>query len=151
VQGQPIEILLVEDNPVDARLTVEALRDARILNHIHFVDDGEQALAFLRREGKYAEAPRPSVVFLDLNLPKISGHDVLKAMKEDQTLKRIPVIVISSSDRAADVDRAYDEQVSCYIVKPVDIDQYFAAIRSIKELWFHVVTLPAAKAKGNQA
>ena len=149
MDSQPIEILLVEDNPGDARLTLVALRDARILNHIHVVEDGEQALAFLRREGQYAEAPRPSIVFLDLNLPKISGHDVLKAMKADESLKRIPVVAISSSDRSADVDRAYDEQVSCYIVKPFDIDQYFSAIRSIKELWFHVVTLPAAQAKGN--
>ena len=141
----PIEILVVEDNAADAQLTISALRDARILNHSHVVADGEEALEYLRRKGKYANAPRPSLVFLDLNLPKMSGHEVLAAMKGDPDLRRIPVVVISASGEPEEVDRAYDEQVSCYIVKPLDVDQYFTAIRSIKELWFHVVALPRAK------
>ena len=145
---QPIEILLIEDNPGDARLTVEALRDARILNQVHVVENGAEALAFLRQEGKYADVPRPSLVFLDLNLPKISGHEVLKAMKADERLRGIPVVIISSSDNEAEVNRAYDEQVSCYIVKRLDFDEYFAAIRSVKELWFHVVKLPTSRAEG---
>ena len=145
---QPIEILLVEDNPGDARLTLEALRDARILNEVHVVDNGKDALAYLRQEGKYAEAPRPSLVFLDLSLPTISGHQVLQEMKADERLRGIPVVVISSSDREAEVNRAYQEQVACYIVKPLELDQYFAAIRSVKELWFHVVALPTARGKG---
>ena len=145
LEGEPIEILVVEDNPGDVRLTLEGLRDARILNHAHVVADGEEALAYLRQEGQYADAPPPSIVFLDLNLPRMSGHDVLRAMKEDDALKRIPVVVISCSDRREDVDRAYDEQVSFYIVKPYNLDRYFAAIRSIKELCFHVVTLPTVK------
>ena len=141
---QPIEILVVEDNPGDARLTAEALRDARILNRIHAVDNGADALAFLRREGKYADAPRPTLVFLDLNLPKVSGHQVLAAMKADEHLRSIPVVVMSSSGNQAEVNRAYDEQVSSYIVKPLDLNQYFAAIRAVKELWFHVVALPTS-------
>src|SRR5438132_6905564 len=100
----PIEILLVEDNPADARLTIDALRDARILNRVHVVEDGAQALAFLRREGKYADAPRPSLVFLDLNIPKINGHQVLQAMKADDSLRSIPVVVVSSSGSESDVD-----------------------------------------------
>ena len=145
---QPIEILVVEDNPGDQQLTVEALRDARILNRIHAVDNGADALAFLRREGQYANAPRPTLIFLDLNLPKISGHDLLAIMKADEDLKSIPVVVMSSSDNQAEVNRAYDEQVSSYIVKPLDLDQYFAAIRAVKELWFHVVALPTSKGHG---
>ena len=141
---RPIEILLIEDNPADAHLTVSALRDAKILNHIHLVGDGEEALGFLRQEGKYSDAPRPHLVFLDLNIPKIDGHAILNAMKADNALRRIPVVVISSSNSREDVDKAYDEQVSFYLVKPLDVDQYFTAIRSMKELWFHVVALPSS-------
>ena len=142
MKGRAVEILLVEDNPVDVRLTISALRDARILNEVYVAHDGEQALQFLRREGEWAKAPRPDVVFLDLNIPKLDGHHVLSAMKADDSLRRIPVIVVSGSDRDQDVNRAYDDQVSAYLVKPTDPDEYFSAIRSIKELWFHVVALP---------
>ncbi len=148
MKGRSVEILLVDDNPVDVRLTISALRDARILNEVHVVEDGEQALQFLRREGQYAAAPRPDLVFLDLNLPKIDGHRVLNSMKSDDFLKRIPVVVVSGSDRDQDVNQAYDEQVCAYIVKPTDPDEYFLAIRSTKELWFHVVTLPRAEVAG---
>lgn len=145
MNGRPIEILLVEDNPADVNLTISALRDARILNQVHAVADGEEALNFLRCKGKYGNAPPADIVFLDLNIPKVDGHQVLAAMKADENLRRIPVVVISSSDNPIDIEQAYEEQVSFYIVKPLDVDQYFSAIRSIKQLFFHVVTLPAAK------
>src|SRR6266567_7802390 len=144
MRARSVEVLVVEDNPVDVRLTISALRDARVMNEVHVVEDGEQALQFLRREGQYAAAPRPDLVFLDLNIPKIDGHRVLSSMKSDDYLKRIPVVVVSGSDRDQDVNLAYDEQVCAYIVKPTDPDKYFSAIRSTKELWFHIVTLPRA-------
>ena len=149
MEFKSIQILVVEDNPVDVRITISGLRDARILNEVHVVEDGEQALQFLRREGPYAESPRPDVVFLDLNVPKVTGHEVLKAMKADDSLKRIPVVVVSGSDRVQDINMAYDEQVCAYIVKPTDPDEYFAAIRKVKELWFRVVTLPRAETAAN--
>jgi CheY-like chemotaxis protein len=141
---RPIEILLVEDSPPDARLTIEALRDARILNQINVLTDGEQALNFLRKLPPYEEAPRPDLVLLDLDLPKIDGREVLQEMKSDANLMDIPVVVLTSSKNQADVTAAYKQQASCYIKKPVDPDQYFIAIRSLKELWFNVVTLPTA-------
>lgn len=134
--------LIVEDNPGDVRLTVTALRDAMISNDIDVVSDGEEALAFLRREGPYVDAIQPDLVFLDLNIPKIDGHEVLKAMKSDERLRRIPVVVVSSSDAARDIERAYDEQASTYVTKPNDLDMYFTAIRAVKELWFHFASLP---------
>ena len=137
-----VDVLLIEDNPGDVKLTTWGLRDARTTNEVHVVEDGEQALQYLRREGRFAGVPRPDIVFLDLNIPKIDGREVLRAIKHDNSLKRIPVVIVSGSDRPKDVNQAYDEQASAYIVKPVDPDEYFAAIRSIKELWFHVVALP---------
>jgi chemotaxis family two-component system response regulator Rcp1 len=151
MEDRSIQILLVEDNPVDVRLTISGLRDARILNQVSVVEDGEQALQFLRREGQYAGAPRPDVVFLDLNIPRVDGHEVLRAMKSDDSLKRIPVVVVSGSDRVQDVNKAYDEQVCAYIVKPTDPDEYFSAIRKIKDLWFRVVTLPRAEKAGTSS
>ena len=149
MSSRAIEILLVEDNSADANLTISALRDARILNQVHAVTDGSEALDFLRCKGKYRDAPTVDIVFLDLNIPKINGHQVLAAMKADENLRRIPVVVISSSDNPTDIEQAYNDQVSFYVVKPLDIDQYFSAIRSVKQLFFHVVTLPAAKKAGN--
>lgn len=137
-----IEILLVEDNPADAHLTLTALRDARSPNEVHVVTDGEEALAFLKREGSHVNAPRPDLVFLDLNLPKLDGYQVLEAMKADPVLRRIPVVAISGSRREIDIARAYDGQVSAYMVKPPGVDEYFTAIRSLKELWFHAAALP---------
>jgi len=139
---RPIEILLVEDNPADAHLTLTALRDARSPNEVHVVADGEEALAFLKHQGSHGNAPRPDVVFLDLNLPKVDGYQVLETMKADPVLRRIPVVAISGSSREIDIARAYDEQVSAYLVKPPGVDGYFAAIRSLKELWFHAAALP---------
>lgn len=140
---RPIKILLVEDSPADARLTIEALRDARIVNEIHVVSDGDEALSFLRNAAPHQEAPRPDIVLLDLDLPKVDGREVLQEMKADPKLMDIPVIVLTSSKNQADVAAAYKHQASSYIKKPVDPDQYFIAIRSLKELWFNVVTLPA--------
>lgn len=142
-------ILIVEDNPDDVRLTVTALRDAMIANDVSVVTDGEQALAFLRREGQYVDARPPDLVFLDLNIPRIDGHEVLRAMKADPRLKRIPVVVVSSSSADRDIERAYDEQASTYLTKPTDIDLYFTAIRAVKELWFHFAAVPHRRQQRN--
>jgi CheY-like chemotaxis protein len=132
----PLHILLVEDNEADIELTTAALREALVHSQVHLVDNGEAAIAFLKRTGDHNQAPRPDLVLLDLNLPKVDGFQVLAEMKADPTLTNIPVVVTSGSHRAADQLRAYDLQVAAYIVKPTDLDQYFAAIRAIKELWF---------------
>lgn len=137
-----IEVLLVEDNPADVYLTISALRDARIANDVYTASDGEGALAFLRQEGIHAHAPRPDLVLLDLNLPKLDGHQVLAQMKADRDLCRIPVVVISGSSSPRDVLRAYEGQIAGYIVKSPQLDEYFTAIRTLKELWFHAFTLP---------
>jgi CheY-like chemotaxis protein len=139
---RPVDLLLIEDSPSDARLTMEALRDARILSNIHTVADGLQALEYLRREGVHKEAPTPDFIILDLNLPKMNGLEVLQEIKEDIRLRSIPVIILSSSQAEQDIAKAYSYQASCYITKPLDADQYFTAIRSLKELWFKVVSLP---------
>jgi chemotaxis family two-component system response regulator Rcp1 len=138
----PVEILLVDDNPGDVALTKVALRDARIMNHIHVASDGAEALAFLRRQGDFVDAPRPDLILLDLRMPRVDGHQVLAEMKADPELRRIPVIVMSSSSAEKDLVRAYDAQISAYLVKPSNFDEYFNAIRAVKELWFHIVALP---------
>lgn len=143
---RPIEILIVEDNEVDVFLTSTALRDARVPSHISVVGDGESALAFLRRQGKYSEAPPPDIVFLDLNLPRVSGHQVLTEMKADAQLRSIPVVIVSGSRVETDVARAYDEQIAGYVVKGAQ-DEYFTAIRAVKELWFHNVLFPPKHAR----
>lgn len=139
-----LNILLVEDNSADVDLTLVAFRDALVHSHISVVTDGEEAIAFLKRTGNYTEAPSPDLVLLDLNLPKVNGLEVLEAMKADPQLKSVPVIVMSGSDREEDQARAYRLQAAAYLVKPPDKDKYFAAVRSVKELWFHSVT-PAPK------
>lgn len=144
---QAIEILIVEDNEADVFLTSTALRDARVANHISAVSDGESALAFLRREGQYADAPRPDVVFLDLGLPRVDGYEVLAMMKADPELRSIPVVVVSGSHAESDLARAYDHQVAAYIVKPASHDEYFTAIRTMKEFWFHIVTYPPKRVR----
>jgi chemotaxis family two-component system response regulator Rcp1 len=138
----PIEILIVEDSPADARLTIEALRDARILNNIHVATDGQQALEFLNRKGSHADAPRPDFILLDLEMPKVDGYEVLDAIKTTEALKDIPVIILTSSQKQEDIARAYKHHASCYIRKPVDPDEYFLAIRALKTFWFDVVSLP---------
>jgi CheY-like chemotaxis protein len=143
-RGEPIEILLVEDSPDDADLTIDALRDGRVRNRVTVVDDGVAAMAYLRREGSYAEAPRPDLILLDLNLPRKNGREVLAEIKQDPNLRRIPVVVMTSSDDEKDILTAYNLYVNCYVTKPVDLDQFIKVVRSIEHFWFSVVKLPAA-------
>ena len=147
----PIEVLLVEDNPAAAKLTLEALRDALIPNHIHVVTDGEAALRFLRRDPPHPDAPRPDLILLDLNLPRVDGRAVLATIKADTDLLDIPVIVLTCSSNPRDVADAYQHHAAGYITKPCDLDQYFSAVRMLKQLWFNVMTLPMrSKADNSQ-
>jgi CheY-like chemotaxis protein len=143
-RGEPIEILLVEDSPDDADLTIDALRDGRVRNRITHVEDGVEALALLRREGKYADAQRPDLILLDLNLPRKNGREVLAEVKSDPNLLRIPVVVMTSSDDERDILDAYNHHVNCYVTKPVDLDQFIGVVKSIEQFWFTIVKLPAA-------
>jgi two-component system, chemotaxis family, response regulator Rcp1 len=143
-RGEPIEVLLVEDSPDDADLTIDALRNGRVRNRITHVEDGVQAMAFLRREGKYADAPRPDLILLDLNLPRKSGREVLAEVKQDPDLRRIPVVIMTSSDDEKDILAAYNLYVNCYVTKPVDLDQFIGVVKSIENFWFTIVKLPAA-------
>jgi CheY-like chemotaxis protein len=140
--GAPVEILMVEDNPGDVRLTREALKEARIRNRLHAVSDGVEALAFLRRQGKYADAPRPRLVLLDLNLPRKSGRETLAEMKADPGLRRIPVVILTTSTDEQDILQSYDLHANCFITKPVDLDQFLIVVRSIEGFWLEVVQLP---------
>ncbi|MAG36817.1 MAG: response regulator [Dehalococcoidia bacterium] len=140
--GTPIEMLLVEDNPDDVDLTIEALEDAKICNRLHVVSDGVAALAFLRREGDYAHAPRPDLILLDLNLPKKDGREVLAEIKRDPDLRRTPVVVLTTSSADEDILRAYDLHANCYITKPVDFEQFARVIHAIEDFWLTVVKLP---------
>ena len=139
---RPIEILLVEDSPSDAEFTVEALKEAKVRNHLNVVEDGVQAMEFLRRQGQFAQAPRPDLIMLDLNLPRKDGREVLAELKADDTLKTIPVVVLTTSRAEQDVLRAYQLHANCYITKPVDFQQFLNVVRSIESLWLFVVTLP---------
>ena len=140
--GRPIEILMVEDNPGDVRLAQEALRDAKLRNHLNSVKDGVEALAFLRRDGSYSAAPRPDLILLDLNLPRKDGREVLAAIKDDPDLRRIPVVVLTTSSDERDVLEAYDLHANCYVVKPVDLEQFITIVKSIEDFWFEIVKLP---------
>jgi CheY-like chemotaxis protein len=142
--GQPIEILLVEDNPGDVRLTLEALKEGKVRNNMHVVGDGEKAMAYLRREAGYESAVRPDLVLLDLNLPRKDGREVLADMKADDDLRRIPVVVLTTSKAEEDILKTYDLHANCYITKPVDLDQFMAVVKSIESFWFSVVSLPHA-------
>lgn len=142
--GQPIEILLVEDNPADVRLTTEALRDGKVQNNLHVVGDGVEAMAFLRRAGAYADAPHPDLVLLDLNLPRKDGREVLAEIRADAKLRRVPVVVLTTSEAEEDVLRAYDLNANCYITKPVDLDQFIRVVKSIEDFWLSIVKLPEA-------
>lgn len=138
--AQPIEILLVEDNPGDVRLTREALRDAKVRNNLHVVSDGEEAVAFLRRAAPHAAVPR--LILLDLNLPRKDGREVLEEIKGDPDLRRIPVVIVTSSEAEADILRSYDLHANCYITKPVDLDGFMSVVRQIEEFWLAIVKLP---------
>jgi CheY-like chemotaxis protein len=137
-----VEILLVEDNPGDVRLVREALKEGRVANHLHVVIDGTQAITFLRREAPYEGAATPDLVLLDLNLPRMDGREVLAVVKGDRKLKRIPVVVLTTSDAEQDILRTYDLGCNCYITKPVDLEQFIEVIKLIDSFWLTVVTLP---------
>ncbi len=140
--GRPIDILLVEDNPGDVRLTIEALRESKVRNNLHVATDGVEAMAFLRGEGKHANVVRPDLVLLDLNLPRKDGRQVLAEIKADPGLKTIPVVVLTTSRAEQDVLRSYELQANCYISKPVDLEQFITVVRSIEDFWLTIVTLP---------
>jgi CheY-like chemotaxis protein len=140
---RPVQILLVEDSPDDILLTEEALSDAKIANDLHSVMDGEAAMAFLRREGEHADAPRPDLVILDLNLPRKDGREVLKEIREDPELTSLPVIVLSTSGAAEDIVGSYAKHVNAYIQKPVDFDEFLRVVRSMEEFWLSIVKLPS--------
>jgi chemotaxis family two-component system response regulator Rcp1 len=141
-QVRSIDILLVEDSPADVRLTREALKEAKVLNALHVVQDGMAALAFLRKQGQYAGSPHPDLILLDLNLPKKDGREVLAEIKQDEDLKRIPVVVLTTSRAEEDVVRSYNLHANAYVTKPVDLKQFLEVIRTIEEFWLAVVTLP---------
>jgi len=143
--ARPIDILLVEDNPGDVRLTQELLKESKIRNHLTVVDNGEDALAFLRRAGKYASATCPELILLDLNLPKKHGAEVLATIKSDPELRRIPVVILTSSKAEEDIVKSYDLHANCYIAKPVGLEQFAAVVKSIDDFWLAIVKLPPHK------
>jgi CheY-like chemotaxis protein len=139
---KPLEILLVEDNPGDVRLTREAMKEGKVLNKLNVVMDGMEAMAYLRNEGNYKDAARPDLVLLDLNLPKKNGREVLEEIKEDPDLKRIPVVVLTISEDEQDILRSYDLHANCYITKPVDLQQFISVVNAVEDFWLTVVKLP---------
>ena len=141
-ESPPVEILLVEDNPGDHRLTKEALHEGKVYNNLHWVQDGVEALDFLKRRGKHAKAPRPDIILLDLNLPKKDGRQVLSEIKQDQSLRAIPVVILTTSAAEEDVLRSYDLHANCYVTKPVDLEKFIVVVQSIDRFWLSVVTLP---------
>jgi CheY-like chemotaxis protein len=141
--SQPVEILLVEDSPSDTELTVEALAGGKICNHLSLVEDGVEALDFLRRRGAYQNAPRPDLILLDLNLPRMNGREVLAEIKADDQLSAIPVVVLTTSQDEQDILHAYACHANCYITKPVDFQQFLEAVRAIENFWLSIVTLPS--------
>lgn len=140
--GKPIEILLVEDNAGDVRLTMEALKESKVRNTLNVVNDGVEALAYLRCSGKYKNASRPDIMLLDLNLPKKDGREVLEEIKQDDKLKEIPVVVLTTSKSEQDIVKAYSNHANCFITKPVDFGQFVEIIKTIEHFWFNVVKLP---------
>lgn len=140
--NRPIEILLVEDNPADADLTIECFEDTKVASNISVVQDGVEALAFLRRQGQYINSPRPDLILLDLNLPKKNGREVLAEIKADPDLKLIPVIILTTSTAEQDIFTAYQLHANCYIVKPVDLNQFVEIVENIERFWFTMVKLP---------
>ena len=141
--GRPAEILLVEDNPGDVRLTRRALQEGKVRNHLTVIPDGEEALAFLHRQGQYADAARPDLILLDLNLPKIDGREVLAELKADESLRRIPVVVLTASKAEEDILRSHNLNVNSYVAKPVDLEQFLRLVKSVQDFWLTVVKLPA--------
>lgn len=142
MNGKPIEILLVEDNPADVRLTQEALKEGKVRNNLHIARDGIEAIEYLRRVGKHNGSPRPDLILLDLNLPRKDGREVLADIKADPELKAIPVVVLTTSAAEADIFKSYKLHANCYITKPVDLDQFVQVVKSIDDFWLTVVRLP---------
>lgn len=141
--GRPVEVLLVEDSPGDVRLTREALREGKLRNNLHVVQNGVEALNFLNGAGNHAGEPRPDLILLDLNLPKKDGREVLAAVKADPELRRIPVVILTSSGAEEDIARTYDLHANCYIRKPVDLEQFISVVKNVESFWLTVVTLPS--------
>jgi two-component system, chemotaxis family, response regulator Rcp1 len=139
--GVPIEILLVEDNPGDVRLTREALKDAKVHNTLHVAIDGVDALAFLRKQGKHAAAPLPDLILLDLNLPKKNGREVLEDIKNDEALRHIPVVILTTSQAERDIAESYRLHANAYVTKPVDLEQFLTVVKSIEQFWLEIVKL----------
>ena len=144
VAGVPIDILLVEDNPDDAALTIDTLRGGRIRNQVTHVEDGVEAMAFLRRQPPYLDAPRPDLILLDLQLPRKNGREVLMEVKQDRELKRIPVVIMTTSAAEQDIFESYNLHANCYLTKPVELDEFIGVVRKIEDFWLAVVKLPAA-------
>ena len=144
VHTRTIEILLVEDNPGDVRLTMEGLKGATASHNLSVVEDGVEAMALLRREGKYADAHRPDLILLDLNLPRMDGREVLAEIKTDEELRRIPVVILTTSDAEDDILKMYDLQANCYLTKPLDLERFLSVVRAIEHFWLNVVKLPPA-------
>ena len=145
-QNGSVEVLLVEDNPGDVRLTKEALKEGRLLNNVNVVGDGVEALSFLYRRGKYADAVQPDLILLDLNLPKKDGREVLAEIKADPKLRRIPVVVLTTSAAEEDILKTYDLHANCYVTKPVDLERFMRVVKSIEDFWVKVVKLPSDEA-----
>lgn len=143
-EGRPVDILLVEDNAADVRLTIEALREGKVRNRLNVARDGAEALDFLHRRGVHENAPRPDLILLDLNLPKKDGREVLAEIKSTEALKQIPVVVLTTSSAEADVLKSYELHANCYITKPVDLEQFVKVVRSIDDFWLTIVHLPGA-------
>lgn len=141
-EAKVIDILLIEDNPGDVRLAQEALNESKVKNKLYIVEDGVEAMKFLLNEGKYADSPRPDLIMLDLNLPRKSGREVLKEIKEDENLRRIPVVVLTVSNAEEDILKCYDNYANCYITKPLDFNQFLKVTREIDEFWLTIVKLP---------
>jgi chemotaxis family two-component system response regulator Rcp1 len=141
----PVEILLVEDNPGDVRLTKEALKEGKVYSNLHWAKDGVEALEFLRHQGRFADVPRPDIILLDLNLPKKDGREVLSEIKSDENLKRIPVVILTTSKAEEDVLRSYQLHANCYVTKPVDLEKFIVVVQSIDMFWLTVVTLPGGE------
>jgi len=140
--GRPIEILLAEDNAADARLTKEALKDSKVLNNLHVVPDGVECMDFLRRQGKYADVPRPDLILLDLNMPRKDGRETVAEIKSDPDLMRIPVVILTTSKAEEDILKVYNCHANCYINKPVDLDQFINIVKLIEGFWLSIVELP---------
>jgi CheY-like chemotaxis protein len=139
---RPVQILVVEDNPADARLVREVMRDSKISNEIHWVSDGVEAMAYLRCQGKYSTAPRPNLIFLDLNMPRKDGREVLREIKTDPELRRIPVVIMTTSQTEEDIARAYEQHANCYVRKPLDFQQFHTVVKTLENFWFSTVELP---------